>query len=743
MFQETEEIHIREYFYVIRKWKWMILTFCVVFAVFAAFKTYRQIPLYKATARLIIGAGIPKADPFKDDYYWDRFMDAEDRNTQHMLLKSRELAVRVVESLGMLEEAEQTSRLQEEDVKPVFSWRSVWTIIPTLLGAKPQQPTESASAANMRDLVIEGIANRIIVQPVEESHLVDISVISPKPAEAVRIVNTVAEEFVAQDLEVKTAASRDAVSWLIDEVDRARQKVADSELALQQYKEEYAIVALEDRQNLMMQKLTTFNNAVNRAKIRRIEAEAQYRKLKENSAGLEAFTEFVRNSDLHWLKIDLSRLEREVIEAEAMYRDKHPNVVMLRSQIDVLEQRITKETQGILRGFLRDYEVAESQEEKLQEELERQKQEALELDQKSITYSILVNEIDSNRWVYDTLLQKMKEMSINERLENSNIRIVDRANMPNAPINIRTERTIFLALFMGIAAGVSLAFFFEYLDNSIKTPEELKQYVRIPFLGFIPKIVFKALKDAQPEHIVALAPKSIVSEAYRSLRTSVTFSAINKTSQISEVPKASAGTTLLVTSAAPSEGKSCTVANLAIAMAQSGRKTLVVDCDFRKPQVHKIFKVKNEHGFADVLSHFKMRGKIDIKRTNFPNLDVFPCGAIPPNPSELLESPLMKKIIDALATRYDTVLLDSPPINSVTDPIILSRLVNGVVLVIRAGETKRDIVQQATEQLSGAGAHVLGGVINSVDMRKNKYYYYYAYHYAHYYGKKDVAIALK
>jgi capsular exopolysaccharide synthesis family protein len=332
----------------------------------------------------------------------------------------------------------------------------------------------------------------------------------------------------------------------------------------------------------------------------------------------------------------------------------------------------------------------------------------------------------------------MKEMSINERLETSNIRVIDQAIPPGSPINSGKKRIVGKWLVLGLILGIGLAFGFEYLDNSIKTPEDIKQFLGIQFLGFIPKMTAKARKSFQPEKVMIAAPQSVVSEAYRSVRTSVTFSALPNTSNPTP-----GGQILLITSAEPSEGKSCTVANLAIAMAQSGKKTLIIDCDFRRPQIHKVFDVDNEHGFADLLSSFKTYGKIRIKRTEVPNLDVFPCGHIPPNPSELLESPAAPKIIRALATRYDAILIDSPPINSVTDPVILSRLTQGVVMVIRAGETKRDMVQRATDQLADAGANILGGVINNVDIQKNKYYYYYAYHYSYYYKKDDVAIAIK
>lgn len=741
MFQHrTDELHLREYVYIIRKWKWMILVFCVIFGGAAIYKESRNVPVYQATARLVVDARIPKADPFQEDYYWERRMADEELKTQHMLLKSRDLAERVADRLDLFDEAASTLAEADDEPEPAtFAWQSALTVIPSLFGSRPQDDGESETEPQTEDMLIESIQHRIIVNPIPDSYMVDVSIVSPDPDEAATLVNTVAEEFVAQDLEVKNASSRDAVQWLVDEVEDARQRVTASEAALQAYKEAHGLLSMDDHQRIVMDRLSQLSNAVNQAKIERIEFEAQRRELQRYSkAELETFSLVVSNTTIHWLKVDLARLEEELAEAKGTFREKHPEVTSLQAQIDAMQSRIDQEVAKILTSFSRDYEMAVVKERDLIEAFEQQKHEAFELNQKAVTYNVLANELESNRWVYNSLLQQMKEMSIHERLEASNIRIVDLAQVPRAPINSKTQRTLMMALLLGLASGVGLAFFVEYLDNSIKTPDDVKQYAQIPFLGVIPKMAAKALRDTAPEQIVALAPKSVVSEAYRSLRTSVSISAMPDDTTAA----ARTGTTLLITSAEPSEGKSCTVANLATAMAQSGRKTLVVDCDFRRPQVHKIFHVENKNGFADVLSRFAMRGTISLKRTSIPNLDVLPCGTIPPNPSELLESPAMKKIIDALATKYDTVLLDSPPVNSVTDPIILSRLADGAVLVIRAGETKRDIVQRAAEQLTSAGANVLGGVINSVDIKKNKYYYYYAYHYSHYYGKDDVAVAI-
>jgi polysaccharide biosynthesis transport protein len=353
------------------------------------------------------------------------------------------------------------------------------------------------------------------------------------------------------------------------------------------------------------------------------------------------------------------------------------------------------------------------------------------LGQKGINYGVLEREVESNKRIYNELLQRTKETSVTEKLETNNIRIIDRATVPTYPVAPKKKLNIFLAMIVGSVMGTALAFFFEYLDNSIKTPEDVKQYLDIPFLGFIPKVAPEAIPSDNTskysvDTIVAMEPRSTASEAYRSLRTNVMFSSLER------------GSILLVTSAGPTEGKSITVANLGITMAQSGNKTLIIDCDLRKPRMHKIFKVAGaENGLTDMIANFKTNGtRITVKRTKIENLDLIPCGKIPPNPSELLGSERATMLLEALAKKYDKILIDSPPVNVVTDPVILSQIVGGVIIIIRAGETRRDVVRRARDQLRDVGAHILGGVLNSVDIQKDNYYYYSRYH-NYYYREKD------
>ncbi len=729
MFQEQDEINLRDYLHVMRKWQWMIIAVFVTVVLIATIRTFRQIPIYQATARILIEKKMSD-DPFRDRYYWDNWEETNYLETQHKIIKNRPLAKQVLQKLETLNQP-----VQESPQTEGFSIRGLFTGIPALLGIEEPPLSEEAQKIAQEEQTLDGFLSMITVTPVRESRLVDVSVTSTDREEAAHIANAVVETYIEQTLEAKISASKNAVLWLIEEVEDARKKVAGSKAALQQYKEQHAIISFEERQNIVMQKLSQLSAAVNGAKIERIALEAQYQEIQQyKKAQLETFPQVVANHMIQQLKVDLSKLESELSESKKKYRGKHPAITALRSQISSIRERIDTEITRVISSITREYEMTRAQERELTKALESQKREALKLNQKAIRYGILQQEVESNRWIYNTLLQKMKEMSITERLEASNIRIVDRAAIPNFTIAPRRKRSIMLAMMVGLVMGITLAFFLEYVDNSIKMPEDVTQYLDIPFLGFIPKMSVKALPSSeiqyQTEKMVSLAPRSIVSEAYRSLRTNVTFSALNDASE-----PFGAGSSLLITSAEPSEGKSCTVTNLGIAMAQSGRKTLIIDCDFRRPIMHQIFDVKNEDGFADLIANFTPHGKIRIKRTGIPNLDLFPCGKTPPNPSELLGSSITKMLIEALGKKYDTILLDSPPINSVTDPVILSRIANGVAVVIRAGETKRDIAQRARDQLRDAGATILGGVINSVDIQKNKYYYYYAYHYPQYYGK--------
>ncbi len=733
MFQE--DVHIKDYIRIIKKRQWILITFFVIVVVSVTITSFVSEPTYKATSRILIEKESPNVLSFKEVMALDA-SDTDYYQTQYTILRSRTLAQEVLQKLGMMQQT-----LQQQSQQ--FSIRGAISHLLSLLGLRKALSEEAQMRAREQQAIDSFLRHTIEIQPIKGSRLVDVSAFSSDPKLAARIANTLVQAYITQSLSAKLSASQKAVGWLEQQLQVAQQKVASSENALQEYKELHAIISFKDRQNIVMQKLSELNTAVNNARIRRIRAETEYKQIQEylamdaseqNEAALEqleSISQVINNRLIQQLKIELSNLESELSELLKKFRRKHPNVIAIYSQIDSVRNRIHAEIKQIVTSIRNEYELALAQEQEMTMALEAQKREALELNQKAIAYGVLERDVESNKRVYDTLLQRTKETSITERLETSNIRIIDEAPAPNYPIAPRKKLNIFLAMVVGLVIGTALTFFFEYIDNTIKTPEDIKQYLRIPFLGFIPKVSHEHNTNNgggpySPDTVVAADPKSTVAEAYRSLRTNVLFSTVER------------GPIILVTSAGPTEGKSITVANLGITMAQSGSRTLIIDCDLRKPRIHRIFNIPgNENGITEMIANLGSNGtRIKVKRTKIPNLDIIPCGTIPPNPSELLSSKRTETLIEALSKKYDKILIDSPPINVVTDPVILSQIVNGVIIIIRSGETARDISRRAIEQLTGVNANILGGVLNSVDLQKNHYYYYSSYH-NYYYQDKD------
>ncbi|MDP8299590.1 MAG: polysaccharide biosynthesis tyrosine autokinase [Candidatus Tantalella remota] len=387
-----------------------------------------------------------------------------------------------------------------------------------------------------------------------------------------------------------------------------------------------------------------------------------------------------------------AELEISLSENLQYYKSKHPEIIAIKTEIDSVERKIDSE-----------------------------KEKELNASDKEIKYNMLKREVDMNRKIYNSFLRRIGETAVTGELKTTNIRIIDKAIVPEHPSKPKKKRNLIIAFFIGIMGGSGLAFLIEGLDQSIKTPEDVKNHLRLPVLGSIAFPTKDDEKNIQPEFISNQKPRSTTAEAYRSLRTSIIFTAVEHKRKV-----------ILCTSAGPQEGKTTTVINLAIVMAQSGEKTILIDADLRQPKIEKNFNISTEHGMTEVLAGNEELDKV-IHKTDIENLDVIACGAIPPNPSELLGSKKMDELLKKLGEKYDRILVDTPPVLAVTDAVVLSGKVDGVVVVVRAGETNRNAVLKTKEILEHVNSsEIIGTVLNMVETaRGGGYHYYY-----HYYGKK-------
>ncbi len=438
---------------------------------------------------------------------------------------------------------------------------------------------------------------------------------------------------------------------------------------------------------------------------------------------LDSVPEVLNNDLIRQIKSMEVDLYKRMSELSKKYGEQHPQMIAIESELKTLQKRKAQEITRVINSLRNEYKVAEAREKSLKAALEKQKRESLDLNQKAIQYTVLSREAESAKQMYDLLIKRFKETSLTEDMRTGNIRIIDRAEVPKTPVRPRKMFNILLAVLLGLVAGTGLAFFFEYLDNTIKLPEDIQKYLRVPYLGPVPAMALdgKPEGDDRPELVTLHSPKSTASEAYRGIRTSILFSSAEKQPQV-----------LLVSSAAPQEGKTSTAVNLAITMAQTGGKVILLDCDMRKPSVHKVFGLPRDRGMSSILV-----GNCEVKdallNTPVPNLDMIPCGPIPPNPSEILGSPRMARLLELLRKSYTRVVIDTPPITAVTDAVVIGRLVDGAVVVVRAGATPREIVRNGLVQLKAVSSPILGVVLNGVDMDRDGYYYYQYYYY--YYGE--------
>jgi capsular exopolysaccharide synthesis family protein len=551
-----------------------------------------------------------------------------------------------------------------------------------------------------------------------------------------------ADEYIQMNFETKfnstTAASKFLEKQLID----LKAKVEKSEEELVRFSQQHDIYELGDKENVILQTLSDLNTALTSAQSERIQKESVWKIVQQAGAG--NFPDILRNKLIEELEANQSTLKVQQAKLAAAFRPGWPELDQITGQVAEADTQLAAERKKAIRNVETEYRTAVQREKLLSEALAAQKMEASKFNQNSIQYNIIKRQVDTEKQLHDGLLQRMKEAGVSAGLKSSNIHIVDPAKPQRTPFKPNKPLNMSLALTVGLLLGVGLAFFIEHLDSSVKTPDDIDRFIKLPSLGVIPSMASllpssrrkllataasgNGAKDANSLKTVELITyydtKSLLSEAYRSLRTSVLLS-----SGSGHPPK-----TLLVTSSQAGEGKTTTAVNIAITLSQTGEKVILLDCDMRNPRVHKVIGLENTNGMSTYLS-----GNADlsamIQQSEIPNLFVVSAGRIPPNPAELLGSPRMKQGLGLLDEYFDHIVIDSPPVLSVTDARIIGTLVDGVVLVIKGSETPKEAVQRTKRLLQEVHAHIIGTLLNNVNVRSADYHYYSKYYY-YGYGKK-------
>ncbi|MBK6797624.1 MAG: polysaccharide biosynthesis tyrosine autokinase [Acidobacteria bacterium] len=760
----AEGFNVREIWRKIRKRKWLILAIVFIATTVVTIESFRNKSLFMSTAKIAVNKdnALIKAGDFvlQTD-------DSERINTEILMLQTRPLLEEVVVRLRL---DQNPKFLDVGGRKSVFE--SISTIFSKFGTQVPTQQTQlpsfeslvvepapdgrrSAEDSEKLDPYVEILQNYLQVTQVPATRAIEVRFTHTDPRIAASVANGVAYVFVENSFKNKTETSNNTASWL-DKTTRSLQtQMQQSEQALATYSNTHNIFSMDEKSNLSVEKLADIYGQALKAETDRILKQSVYEEVKKGRVAQlpEAFSD----SKTTQYQQKLADMQLKAAELNARFGPENPKVTEIQGQVEQLQNLIASGTKNLEEKLKADFERATREEKLIKESLEKAKLEAIEQNQSTIQFNLLKQNVDTNKLLYNDFLQKTNQANLQKLDQNKDLRVIEDAR-PGTLTGPRRVRSIMLGLILSLMAGIGLSLLLDYLDNTVRNVEDVARATQLPTLALIPsmnaqsmkvlssrkKAELKEVKEEEnkkkattvtslSEGISGLAPRSMqnygnkiatldgmssVVEAYRMLRTSVLLSTAGNP------PK-----TILITSSQPGEGKTTTAVNTAISLAQLGAKVLLIDADLRRPTVHKTFKLQHARGLSSYLSG-RSRVEDMIIKLSTPNLSILPSGPIPPNPAELISSDRMKDMLRHLSETYDHIVIDSPPLINVTDPVILSTMVDGSIIVVQAGRSTKDLIRRARQELSGVGAKVFGVVLNNVDVKREGYdeYYYHRYY---------------
>lgn len=709
-----DEIDLLAYWRLLVKRRWLILGIVSAVVAVALMRTLLTPPVYRATAVLQIDSDAIQVMQV-DGMSPNRGYDPDFNQTQYELLKSRTLAERVADDLSLagsgifrrLQPPGWFERLQTL-VSPAAKARAEAVPAAEPAPGTASGPSAAAELARATSLVQGGLG----IEPVRNSHLVRIHYDSLLPGFAAQVANAVADSFIATSLDRQFGASSYAKTYLEDQLAQVKSRLETSERELVEFAQKENIVSTSDGKSLVGHNLSELNSALAAAQSQRIRAEARWNEAK-GVAGAALPADMLSESILRTLQQQRAKLQGQYQEKLQVFKPDYPEMLALKSQIDEAQKQIGDELANIRASVKAEYDAAAAQERMLVAQLNALRKETLDVDGRSIQYNILKRDVDTNRQLYDGLLQRYKEVGVAGGVRSSNISIVDRAQVPGAPYAPSLSRNLMLGLLVGLLLGVAAALVLDYLDDTLKTPNDVEQHLHMAVLGIVPKLARQSPQDALKD------PRSAFSESYRSVRTALQFSTERGVPNV-----------LLITSTGPGEGKSTSALTLARNFAHLGKRVLLIEGDLRNPSLSKALGVAAEAGLSSLLAGAATLAQ-SVKKSDDPRLDVIFAGPIPPSPTELLSGHKLVSLLMAAAEKYDQIIIDGPPVLGIADAPILANVAAGTLLIVRAGDTRIGAAQSAIKRLRATRARLIGCLLTQYGGKTADYGYSYGGAYAY------------
>ncbi len=729
---DNDALNIRDLLRVVLKYKWLLLAMTLLCGLAATIQGLRSTPMYSATVMLQIERAAQRVVDFNRDVDTELQMydDGSQLLTQIELLKSRSLAERMVDEMGL--DKTRPAALATALVPPAAAASAPFDPASAAPDAKPgfierlkqnyqQLATPSVQDAQVlgREDVVSAFMNSVKITPIRNTRLVSVSVVNSNAELAARIANTMAKTFIAMNLERKMESSVYAKTFLEDQIKITKAKLEESERLINEYAKTNSILVLDDKSNVANQNFADFSAGLSRVEQDRIKAEAVYNEVLRNP---ESAPQVLESKAVQAYKEQKVKLEAEYATNSSIYKPDYPKMVQLKAQINELDQRIKAEIAMVVASVKSQFDAARQQEAQFRARLGETRSEVLAVQDRSVDLNLLKRELDTNRQVYDSLLQRLKQVSVTGGLTTNNISVVDEAMTPLFPFSPNLPRNAAIGMGVGLLLALGLVFLRENLDDSVRHYDEIEALYGLPLLGLIPMV--KKKKGSEAVALVAhQEPRSAFAEAYRSMRTALQFSTTE-----------GAPERLMVTSCGQGEAKSTTALALAINFAQLGRQVLLIDADLRNPSLHRTLKLANDAGLSNFLSS-DQPCDVFIQPSGLPNLSVLLAGPNPPDPVELLMGPKFMLLLDrARELGFSQVIIDTPPLLGIADAIVLGNQVQHIVFAVKAGNTRKSSIKNSLRRLHNAGLAPMGVVMTHVSGEHG-----HDYGYESYYGYGDVS----